>query len=246
VAGMAPRSPANAPTAAAPAMPRSRRTTSRRDNPPAHRLISASNRSSSTRAAPCQHHRYAHRPTSPQYPEQHSGQLSPQLQESEQYPPVPAHGASQSLGLEQTPAPPGVPGDDAQQTSPSLHGCNVPVAHPHPIYVQLNPARLGAGAPAARSAPASAAIRPNAPRRDCRNAIDLAAASNRAASIGFSPPHRPIIAQVGRPHRIAIAAQTQEESLASAQAAAGLPGPGGRIAHGARADSQNPLPRGML
>jgi hypothetical protein len=76
---------------------------------------------------------HAHRPTFPQYPEQHSGHVSPQLHESEQYPPVPAHGASQSLGFEQTPAPPGVPGDDAQHTNPLLQGCSVPVAHPHPI-----------------------------------------------------------------------------------------------------------------
>lgn len=67
-------------------------------------------------------HPQAQRPRFPQYPEQHSGHVSPQLHESEQYPPVPAQDASQSLGFEQTPAPPGVPGDDAQQTSPSLHG----------------------------------------------------------------------------------------------------------------------------
>ncbi len=79
------------------------------------------------------HRHHAHRPRLPQYPEQHSGQVSPQLHESEQYPPVPAHGALQSLGFEQTPAPPGVPGDDAQHTNPLLHGCNVPVAQPQPM-----------------------------------------------------------------------------------------------------------------
>ena len=131
--------------------------------------------------------RHAHRPRLPQYPEQHSGQVSPQLQESEQYPPVPAHGALQSLGFEQTPAPPGVPGDDAQHTSPLLHGCKVPVAHPHPMYVQLNPARLRAGTPAASSAPAATASRRTVPRRDCRVARDRVIASNRCPSMATPP-----------------------------------------------------------
>jgi hypothetical protein len=100
------------------------------------------------------------------------------LQESEQYPPDPAHGASQSLGFEQTPAPPGVPGDDAQQTNPLLQGCKVPVAQPHPMYVQLNPARPRNGIPKARNAPATAASRRSVPRRDCRVASDLVTASN--------------------------------------------------------------------
>lgn len=75
----------------------------------------------------------AHCPRSPQYPEQHSGQVSPQLQDPEQKPPEPAQGALQSLGFEQTPAPPGVPGEDAQQTSPLMQGWRVPVAQPQPI-----------------------------------------------------------------------------------------------------------------
>lgn len=72
-------------------------------------------------------------PKSPHQPEQQAGQLSPQLQEPPQLAPDPMHGPPQSLGWEHTPAPPGMPGVDGQQTRPSLQGCNVPVAHPHPM-----------------------------------------------------------------------------------------------------------------
>jgi len=89
------------------------------------------------------------------------------------------HGPPQSPGCEQTPAPPGVPGEDAQQTRPSLQGCRVPVAQPHPIYEQLNPARAVKGKEAMTSAPAAAAAVRSVPRRDLRTANARMAASNR-------------------------------------------------------------------
>ena len=211
-----PRPNANPPSTTAPTARPRRPKTPRRVSLPAYRLVNSSKRTSfmhppSRRHEPARSQRpQAHRPRFPQYPEQHSGHVSPQLHESEQYPPVPAQGASQSLGLEQTPAPPGVPGDDAQQTSPSLHGCSVPVAHPHPIYVQLNPARLGSAAPTARNAPAKPASQPTAPRRDRRPANALVIASNRCPSIAAPPAIPPASAPNRLSHGIAPAAWTQE------------------------------------
>lgn len=117
-------------------------------------------------------------PKSPHQPEQHAGQLSPQLQEFPQEPPLPMHDPPQSPGCEQTPAPPGVPGEDAQQTRPSLQGWSVPVAHPHPMYEQLKPARTLLGNEATKSAPAVAAAVCNVPRRVLRVANARMAASN--------------------------------------------------------------------
>lgn len=88
-------------------------------------------------------------------------------------------GPPQSPGCEQTPAPPGVPGEDAQQTSPSLQGWSVPEAHPHPMYEQLKPARARTGNEATKSAPTAAATVRIVPRRVFRAAIARMAASNR-------------------------------------------------------------------
>lgn len=89
------------------------------------------------------------------------------------------HGPPQSLGCEQTPAPPGVPGEDAQQTRPSLQGWRVPVAQPQPIYEQLKPARIFPGKEVMKSAPAAAVAVRNIPRRDLGSANARMAASNR-------------------------------------------------------------------
>src|SRR5687768_7389435 len=80
-----------------------------------------------------------------------------------------------------------MPGVEAQQTSPPLQGWSVPVAQPQPMYVQLCPALLRAGIPAAIRAPVAAARRRSVPRRVCRVANERATASNRCPSKAASP-----------------------------------------------------------
>lgn len=123
--------------------------------------------------------RQAHVPKSPHQPEQQFGQLSPQLQDVPHELPLPVQEPPQSPGWEQTPAPPGVPGEDAQHTRPSLHGWSVPVAQPHPMYEQLKPARAFIGSDATMREAAAIAAARSVPRRDLRAARARVAASNR-------------------------------------------------------------------
>jgi hypothetical protein len=74
----------------------------------------------------------SHEPRFPQYPVQQSAQPSPQLQYAGQAFPRPVHPPPHCPRGVQTPAPPGVPGLLAQQTSPCPQACWVPVEQPQP------------------------------------------------------------------------------------------------------------------